>query len=63
MHLTLQRLEVPGSGEVGRCGCGCENILLESGVWEVGERNGMRSCQRADLQENNDWIVNKNIKE
>jgi hypothetical protein len=38
MHLTLERLGAPGSGEVWLGGCGCGSILLETGeekVWDV----------------------------
>jgi hypothetical protein len=44
MHLTLERLEAPGSGEVWWDGQGGEILL------EMGERNGMRSSKRVNQE-------------
>jgi hypothetical protein len=46
MHLTLERLEAPGSGKVKR---GVGTSLLR---W--GRRNEMRNCRRADQEQGND---------
>jgi hypothetical protein len=56
IHLTLERLEAPGSGEAwrGRGGVGTS--------WRWGKRNGMRNCWRADREGDNEWSV-KNIKD
>ena len=56
MPLTLKRLEARGSGEVWwGVWSVCGYILLDTG----GRRNGMRNCQRADQEGNNDWTVKK----
>jgi hypothetical protein len=47
MHLTLERLEVPGSGEIWWGGAGLVDILLEM---ERGRRYGIESGQ--DLGQN-----------
>jgi hypothetical protein len=50
MHLTLERLEAPGSGEVG----GGWDILLEmGGVWDVE--------QRVDWEGDKEWTVKKRL--
>jgi hypothetical protein len=56
MHITLERLEAPGSGEACQGGgVGGGDILLEKG----GRRNGMRNCGRADQEGSKDWAVKK----
>jgi hypothetical protein len=47
VHLTRERLEMSGSGEVL-----CE-VRVETGR----RRNGMRNCGRVDQEENNNWTV------
>jgi hypothetical protein len=55
MHLTLEGLEDPGSGEAWQggvgVGCGLEHPL--------GFQVGVRNCQRVDLKGDNDWAVKK----
>ena len=53
-HLTLERLEAPGSGEVWWNRVGCGNILLEmwGEVWN-GEQLG------SGLGGDEDWAVKK----
>jgi len=51
-HLTLERLEVPGSGEGRGLGMG-RDILLE--MWVCG----MWNIQRMDLDREKDWIVKR----
>jgi hypothetical protein len=51
MHLTLQKLEASGSGEAWQ---GWEvDIQLET----VGRGNGVRNCERADLEHGNHRTV------
>jgi hypothetical protein len=59
MHLTLERLEAPGIGEVCWDGYGVRGIQTSS--WRQGRRNGMRKCQRVDWEEDNDWTVKKDL--
>jgi hypothetical protein len=56
MHLTLKRLEVPGSLEVRWGGCG--GIHIETGMWR---RYGMRNSQRVDGG-NKIWSVKNKLK-
>jgi hypothetical protein len=51
MHLTLKRLEAPGSLEV-----------WWGGGWRVGRRYRMRNSQREDWEGNKIWRVKKMIK-
>ena len=63
MHLTLKRLEAPGSGEVWWDGVWVEvgggggggDILLDT----EGKRNGMKNCGRTDWEGGKDWTVKK----
>jgi hypothetical protein len=57
MHLTLKRLEAPGSEEVwcGR-GWGGGDILVEMGH---GWRYGMWNSQRVDWEGDKIWVVKK----
>jgi hypothetical protein len=61
MHLALERLEAPVSGEawlgVGSVAIG--DILLETG-WE--KKNAMRNCWREELEGDNNWTVKKRLK-
>ena len=59
MHITLERLEAPGSGEACQGGgVGGGDILLEKG----GRRNGMRNCGRVDCEGGKDCTVKKSNK-
>lgn len=60
MHLTLERLEDAGNGEIwwGRAG---GDILLEKRSGK-GRRNGVKNCLRADQEGDKDCTVKK-IKE
>lgn len=62
MHLTLERLEAPGSGKAWQWGGGGGDGLCVWGGHPLGDwwtRNGMRSCRRVDWEWNNDWTVKK----
>jgi hypothetical protein len=48
MHLTLERLEVPESGEAWWVGMGF------TFSWRQGRRNGMRNSWRTDKSEDKD---------
>jgi hypothetical protein len=49
MHLTLERLKAPQSGEVWRGG-------METS-WRQGRRNGIRNYGRVDRERDNDCNV------
>jgi len=51
MYLTLERLEVPRSGEAWQ---GWHPL------GDRGRRNGMRNCGRVGQEGGNDWTVKKN---
>jgi hypothetical protein len=59
MHLTLERLEDPVTGEVLWGGDGG----METSSWRQGMRNGMRNSQSADQEGDNNWTEKKKIKE
>ena len=54
MHLTLERLEAPGSGEGWRCVQG-----VGTSSWREGRRNGISNCWMAEWEGDNDWTVKK----
>jgi hypothetical protein len=56
MHLTLKRLEAPRNGKAWMSGVGAWVHPLG----DRGSRNGLRNCQRADQEVDNNWTV-KNV--
>jgi hypothetical protein len=57
MHLTLERLEAPGSLEVSLVG----QWVVETSLWRQGSarRFGMWNSQNVDWERNKIWSVNK----
>jgi hypothetical protein len=51
MHLTLESLEAPRSGAIWWGG------EMGTSFWRWEKMNGIRSCQIADLEGDNDWTV------
>lgn len=51
MYLTLESLEAPRSGAIWWGG------EMGTSFWRWEKMNGMRSCQIADLEGDNDWTV------